>query len=190
MGCLPTLPTMVPKLLHYLHPNGNTADVVLGFNTLEEWIEKETYFNAVIGRFANRIKDGKFTLNGKKYQLAVNNGTNHLHGGVCGFNQKVWDIVEHTESSLKLHYLSVDGEENYPGNLNVFVTYAVTDDNALSIHYEATSDQDTIVGFTNHAYFNLKGEGNGHVRDHILQINADLFTQVDDSFAPPNAVSK
>lgn len=168
--------------------NGNTADVVLGFNTLEEWIEKETYFNAVIGRFANRIKDGKFTLNGKKYQLAVNNGTNHLHGGVCGFNQKVWDIVEHTESSLKLHYLSVDGEENYPGNLNVFVTYAVTDDNALSIHYEATSDQDTIVGFTNHAYFNLKGEGNGHVRDHILQINADLFTQVDDSFAPDGVI--
>lgn len=168
--------------------NGNTADVVLGFNTLEEWIEKETYFNAVIGRFANRIKDGKFTLNGKKYQLAVNNGTNHLHGGVCGFNQKVWDIVEHTESSLKLHYLSIDGEENYPGNLNIVVTYAVTDDNALSIHYEATSDQDTIVGFTNHAYFNLKGEGNGHVRDHILQINADLFTQVDDSFAPDGVV--
>lgn len=168
--------------------NGNTADVVLGFNTLEEWIEKETYFNAVIGRFANRIKDGKFTLNGKKYQLAVNNGTNHLHGGVCGFNQKVWDIVEHTESSLKLHYLSIDGEENYPGNLNIVVTYAVTDDNALSIHYEATSDQDTIVGFTNHAYFNLKGEGNGHVRDHILQINADLFTQVDDSFAPDGVI--
>lgn len=168
--------------------NGNTVDVVLGFNTLEEWIEKETYFNAVIGRFANRIKDGKFTLNGKKYQLAVNNGTNHLHGGVCGFNQKVWDIVEHTESSLKLHYLSIDGEENYPGNLNIVVTYAVTDDNALSIHYEATSDQDTIVGFTNHAYFNLKGEGNGHVRDHILQINADLFTQVDDSFAPDGVI--
>ena len=168
--------------------NGVTADVVLGFNTLDEWIEKETYFNAVIGRFANRIKDGRFTLNNTDYQLAVNNGTNHLHGGNSGFNQKVWDVVESTESTLKLHYFSKDGEENYPGNLDVLVTYAITDDNALSIHYEATSDKDTIVGFTNHAYFNLKGEGCGNVRDHILQVNADHFTQVDESFAPDGVV--
>lgn len=168
--------------------DGNIEDVVLGFNTLEEWIEKETYFNAVIGRFANRIKDGKFTLNGENFQLAVNNGTNHLHGGDSGFNQKIWDVVEHSESMLKLHYLSIDGEENYPGNLDVFVTYTITDDNALSIHYEATTDKDTIVGFTNHAYFNLKGEGNGNVRDHILQVNSDLFTQVDESFAPDGVV--
>lgn len=168
--------------------DGNIEDVVLGFNTLEEWIEKETYFNAVIGRFANRIKDGKFTLNGENFQLAVNNGTNHLHGGDSGFNQKIWDVVEHSESMLKLHYLSIEGEENYPGNLDVFVTYTITDNNALSIHYEATTDKDTIVGFTNHAYFNLKGEGNGNVRDHILQVNADLFTQVDESFAPDGVV--
>ncbi len=168
--------------------NGVTADVVLGFNTLDEWIEKETYFNAVIGRFANRIKDGRFTLNNTDHQLAVNNGTNHLHGGNSGFNQKVWDVVESTESTLKLHYFSKDGEENYPGNLDVFVTYAITDDNALSIHYEATSDKDTIVGFTNHAYFNLKGEGCGNVRDHILQVNADHFTQVDESFAPDGVI--
>jgi len=168
--------------------NGNMADVILGFNTLDEWIEKETYFNAIIGRFANRIKDGKFTLNGKNYQLAVNNGTNHLHGGNSGFNQKIWDVVEVSESSLKLHYLSKDGEENYPGDLDVFVTYAITDDNALSIHYEATTNKDTIVGFTNHAYFNLKGEGCGNVRDHILQVNANLFTQVDESFAPNGVI--
>ncbi len=168
--------------------NGNVADVVLGFNTLDEWLEKETYFNAVIGRFANRIKDGQFTLNGKSYQLAVNNGTNHLHGGNVGFNEKVWDVVESTESSLTLHYLSVDGEENYPGDLHITVTYAITDDNALSIHYEATTSEDTIVGFTNHAYFNLKGEGCGNVRDHVLQVNADLFTQVDESFAPDGVV--
>lgn len=164
------------------------ADVVLGFNTLDEWIEKETYFNAVIGRFANRIKDGKFVLDGRSYELAVNNGTNHLHGGNVGFNQKVWDVEEVTASSLRLHYFSCDGEENYPGNLDVYVTYAITDDNSLTIHYEATTDAPTIVGFTNHAYFNLKGEGCGDVRDHVLQVNADLFTQVDDSFAPDGVV--
>ena len=136
---------------------GKVADVVLGFNSLDEWLEKETYFNAVIGRFANRIKDGRFTLEGRGYQLAVNNGTNHLHGGVVGFNEKVWDVEECSDSMLRLHYLSVDGEEGYPGNLHVYVTYRVTEDNGLCVHYEATTDRTTIVGFTNHAYFNLKG---------------------------------
>ena len=168
--------------------DGKLADVVLGFETLDEWLEKETYFNTVVGRFANRIKDGKFTLDGKQYQLAINNGTNHLHGGNIGFNQKVWDVLEVSESSLKLQYISADGEENYPGTLTVVVTYALTEDNALSIHYEATTDKPTIVGFTNHAYFNLKGAGEGDIRDHVLQLNADFYTEIDDTQSPTGEI--
>lgn len=168
--------------------DGKLADVVLGFETLDEWIEKETYFNTVVGRFANRIKDGKFTLDGKQYQLATNNGTNHLHGGNIGFNQKVWDVLEVSETSLKLQYISADGEENYPGTLTTVVTYAITEDNALSIHYEATTDKPTIVGFTNHAYFNLKGAGEGDIRDHVLQLNADFYTEIDDTQSPTGEI--
>ena len=168
--------------------DGKLADVVLGFETLDEWIEKETYFNTVVGRFANRIKDGKFTLDGKQYQLATNNGTNHLHGGNIGFNQKVWDVLEVSETSLKLQYISADGEENYPGTLSVVVTYAITEDNALSIHYEATTDKPTIAGFTNHAYFNLKGAGEGDIRDHVLQLNADFYTEIDDTQSPTGEI--
>ena len=164
------------------------ADVVLGFETLDEWIEKETYFNTIVGRFANRIKDGKFTLDGKQYQLAINNGTNHLHGGNIGFNQKVWDVLEVSETSLKLQYISADGEENYPGTLTTVVTYAITEDNALSIHYEATTDKPTIAGFTNHAYFNLKGAGEGDIRDHVLQLNADFYTEIDDTQSPTGEI--
>lgn len=164
------------------------ADVVLGFETLDEWMEKETYFNTVVGRFANRIKDGKFTLDGKQYQLAINNGTNHLHGGNIGFNQKVWDVLEVSETSLKLQYISADGEENYPGTLTTVVTYAITEDNALSIHYEATTDKPTIAGFTNHAYFNLKGAGEGDIRDHVLQLNADFYTEIDDTQSPTGEI--
>lgn len=168
--------------------DGKLADVVLGFETLDEWIEKETYFNTVVGRFANRIKDGKFTLDGKQYQLATNNGTNHLHGGNIGFNQKVWDVLEVSETSLKLQYISADGEENYPGTLTTVVTYAITEDNALSIHYEATTDKPTIAGFTNHAYFNLKGAGEGDIRDHVLQLNADFYTEIDDTQSPTGEI--
>ena len=164
------------------------ADVVLGFETLDEWIEKETYFNTIVGRFANRIKDGKFTLDGKQYQLAINNGANHLHGGTIGFNQKVWDVLEVSETSLKLQYISADGEENYPGTLTTVVTYAITEDNALSIHYEATTDKPTIAGFTNHAYFNLKGAGEGDIRDHVLQLNADFYTEIDDTQSPTGEI--
>ena len=173
------------KIVSLNVPNskGQIADVVLGFKTLDEWMEKETYFNTVVGRYANRIKDGKFTLDGKEYSLAINNGTNHLHGGNIGFNQKVWDVREVSSSSIQLHYYSENGEEGYPGNLEVLVTYSVTEDNGLTIHYEATTDRPTIIGLTQHAYFNLKGEGNGTIHDHELTVNADWFTQVDDSFA-------
>lgn len=162
--------------------DGNLADVVLGFSSMEEWQTKETYFNAVIGRYANRIKDGRFTLDGHEYQLATNNGPNHLHGGNVGFNERIWNVIEHDEHHVVLEYLSPDGEEGYPGNLKVRVTYTLLKDyNGLYIHYEATTDKPTICGFTNHAYFNLNGEGNGDIRNHVLQVNADLYAPFDDT---------
>ncbi len=169
---------------------GHFADVVLGFSSLPEWIEKETYFNAIIGRYANRIKDGKFTLDGKEYTLPINNGTNHLHGGVSGFNEKVWEVVGQTKHSVSLHYRAADGEEGYPGTLDVYVTYNLTRDNALEIIYEAKTDKPTIVGFTNHAYFNLQGEGSGTVHDHVLQIFADEYTPFDETACPTGVVKK
>ncbi|MBQ9340368.1 MAG: galactose mutarotase [Paludibacteraceae bacterium] len=168
--------------------DGRMADVVLGFNTFDEWHTKETYFNAVIGRVANRIKDGRFTLDGKQYQLPVNNGTNSLHGGVVGFNERVWEIVGQTAFSVSLHLTAADGEEGYPGKLDVYVTYRLTKNNGLQIIYEAKTDKPTIVGFTNHAYFNLKGEGNGDVRDHLLQLFADNYTPFDDTACPTGEI--
>lgn len=168
--------------------DGRMADVVLGFNTFDEWHTKETYFNAVIGRVANRIKDGRFTLDGKQYQLPINNGTNSLHGGVVGFNERVWEIVGQTAFSVSLHLTAADGEEGYPGKLDVYVTYRLTKNNGLQIIYEAKTDKPTIVGFTNHAYFNLKGEGNGDVRDHLLQLFADNYTPFDDTACPTGEI--
>lgn len=168
--------------------DGNMADVVLGFNTLEEWLSKEMYFNAIIGRFANRIKDGRFTLEGKEYQLAQNNGTNALHGGVVGFNERVWDVVGQTPYSISLYLRAKDGEENYPGNMDVYVTYTLTRNNGLKITYEAKSDKPTVVGFTNHAYFNLEGEGAGRVDDHTLQVLADTYTPFDDTACPTGEI--
>lgn len=169
---------------------GELADVVLSFDTLEEITTKETYFNSTCGRFANRIKDGKFTLDGKEYTLAVNNGPNHLHGGLVGFNMRDWEVKSSSENKIVLHYFSPDGEEGYPGNLDVTVTYELSDENELKIHYEATTDAPTIVGLTNHSYFNLKGAGEGTVRDHILQLNADFHTALDDSTCPTGEVLK
>lgn len=167
---------------------GEKADVVLGFNTLDEWLHQETSFNAIIGRYANRIKDGRFTLDEQKYQLAINCGTNSLHGGIVGFNERVWDIVGQTAYSVSLHLRAADGEEGYPGNIDVYVTYQVTRDNGLKITYEAKTDKPTICSFTNHAYFNLKGEGEGDVRDHLLQVNADAYTPLDDSACPTGEI--
>lgn len=179
------------KVVALLAPdrNGQLADVVLGFSTLHEWQTREPYFNAVIGRVANRIKDGRFSLDGKDYQLDCNNGSNHLHGGRSGFNDKVWEVVGQTAYSLSMHYRSRDGEEGYPGTLDVYVTYRVTRDNALEITYEAKSDKPTIAGFTNHAYFNLSGEGNGDIRDHQLQVLADYYTPFDETSCPTGEVA-
>ncbi len=179
------------KLVSLVVPNaaGEKADVVLGFSTLDEWMEKETYFNAIIGRYANRIKDGRFVLDGQTYQLPVNNGTNSLHGGVHGWNEKIWEVVGQTAYSVSLHYCSPDGEEGYPGRVDVFVTYCLTRENALQITYEAKTDSPTIVGFTNHAYFNLAGEGSGDVRDHTLQVMADAYTPFDDTACPTGEIA-
>lgn len=178
------------KIIRLFAPdrNNNFADVVLAFDTLDEIIEKEEYYGAVCGRFANRIKDGKFSIDGNQYTLAVNNGTNALHGGVEGFNSLVWDVVATSESKITLSLLSPDGDEGYPGNLQVTLAYELTDDNALNIHYEATTDKPTVIGLTQHSYFNLKGAGNGTIKDHLLQINADFVTILDESFAPSGEI--
>lgn len=168
--------------------NGKLDDVVQGFDTLQENIDKEPYFGTTCGRFANRIKNGKFTLDGVEYTLAQNNGGNALHGGIEGFNAKVWEVKSVSENSIRMQYISPDGEEGYPGTLDCQVTYTLTDDNELQIKYEATTDKPTVIGLTNHSYFNLKGAGNGTVRDHILQINADFHTVLDDTASPTGEI--
>ena len=177
----------ITKLL-VANRKGEVKDIVLGFNTADEWRRQECYFNAIIGRVANRIKDGKFTLDGKSYQLPVNNGTNSLHGGVEGFNAKMWDVVAQCAHEITLHYRAKDGEENYPGNLDVWVTYTATKDNRLVIHYEAKTDRPTIVAMTNHSYFNLAGEGSGRVDDHVLQVFADRYTPFDETACPTGEI--
>ena len=173
------------KIIRLIAPDrdGKFDDVVLSFDTLEEVMEKEIYFGAICGRFANRIKDGKFTLDGVDYQLPVNNGTNALHGGIHGFNEKIWTVKSVTQQELVLTLLSPDGEEGYPGNLSITATYFLSDENEVKIHYEATTDKATIIGLTNHSYFNLKGAGNGTIRNHQLQLNSDFYTVLDESFA-------
>ena len=163
-------------------------DVVLGFKTAEEWRTQETYFNAICGRVANRIKKGQFTLDGKTYQLPINNGTNSLHGGVEGFNAKIWEVTAQSAYEITLHYRAKDGEEGYPGNVDVWVTYTATKDNALRIHYEAKTDQPTLVALTNHSYFNLAGEGSGLVHDHVLQVFADEYTPFDETACPTGEI--
>ena len=163
-------------------------DVVLGFKTAEEWRTQETYFNAICGRVANRIKNGQFTLDGKTYQLPINNGTNSLHGGVEGFNAKIWEVTAQSAYEITLHYRAKDGEEGYPGNVDVWVTYTATKDNALRIHYEAKADQPTLVALTNHSYFNLAGEGSGLVHDHVLQVFADEYTPFDETACPTGEI--
>lgn len=174
------------KIIRIMAPdkNGKLEDMVQGFDTLQENIDKEPYFGCTCGRFANRIKDGKFTLEGVNYTLAQNNGGNALHGGIKGFNAQVWDVLEVTENSIRFEYKSADGEEGYPGNMTAGVTYILDDENALKIKFEAVTDKTTIVNMCNHSYFNLKGAGNGTVRDHELQIFADFFTPLDDRSAP------
>lgn len=164
--------------------NGVFGDIVLGYETLDDYVRNPRYFGALIGRHANRIGMGKFSLNGVDYQLPQNNGVNHLHGGFKGFDKRIWSASE-DGSVLRLAYLSKDGEENYPGNLTAEVTYRLSD-NQLSIEYRASTDADTIVNLTNHSYFNLKGEGT--ILDHELTLNADNFTPVSNDLIPSGEI--
>lgn len=160
--------------------DGTLRDVCLGYDTLQEYEADTQSFGAVVGRHANRIGNGAFTLNGKTYQLAVNNGPNHLHGGLRGFHHYNWDsqIVDNT---VRFTRVSPDGEENYPGTLTMSVVYSWSEDNELSISYEASSDADTVFNTTNHAYFNLDGDDSSTILEHILMINADSFTEADEN---------
>lgn len=169
--------------------DGVYDDVVLGYETLGEYVEKGRYYGALIGRYGNRIAAGKFHLDNMEYVLETNNGPNHLHGGNIGYNHVVWDARQISNSELALSYLSVDGEEGYPGNLNIKVTYLLTEDNSLKISYSATTDQATPVNLTSHSFFNLNGAGKGSINDHILQINASNFTPVVEGLIPTGEIA-
>ena len=167
--------------------DGKLDDVVLGYDTLDEYIADTPYFGAIVGRYGNRIGKGKFSIDGRQYVLAQNNDENHLHGGLKGFDKVVWEargILGDKGPGLVLTYLSKDGEEGYPGNLSVTVTYILTDDNELTIHYQATTDKPTPVNLTSHSYFNLAGQGSGDILTHQLMIEADRFTPVDKGLIP------
>lgn len=175
--------------LNVADKNGDFDDIVLGYDTIEEYVESgnEPYFGAIIGRYANRIANGQFTLNKNNYKLARNNYPNHLHGGVKGFDKVLWNAKEVSGkdyNSLELTYLSKNGEEGYPGNLSCKVIYKLSDENSLSIYYKATTDKATPINLTHHSYFNLSGQLDTDVLDHQLTIEADEFTPVDKTLVP------
>jgi len=177
--------------LHVPDRDGKLGDVVLGFEDLESYVKGHPHFGCTTGRFANRIARGKFALNGKAYQLACNNGPNHLHGGPKGIDKKVWSAVPVKSAkgeAIKFSYLSPDGEEGYPGNLQIEVTYTLTHDNELQIDYSAACDQPTPINLTNHSYFNLAGAGHGDILAHELRLNADFYTPVDETSIPTGEI--
>ncbi len=164
----------------------NNIDVVLGRDTFEEYLDNDGYFGAVIGRNSNRIENSKFELNGKTHKLYPNDGRNNLHGGKEGFDKKVWnaELIDSDEPSLILSMISFDGEEGFPGEVKVTVTYTLTSDNSIKIHYEGETDADTVLNMTNHSYFNLNGHSSGSVDDHNLWINSDFYTPNTDGCMP------
>lgn len=175
--------------LWVLDKNGIYKDVVLGFDNIDQYITaKEKYFGALIGRYGNRIAYGKFVLNDSVYSLAANNGKNHLHGGNKGYNDVVWDATQISDSKLELSYLSRDGEEGYPGNVQITVVYKLRDDNSLAIYYKAKTDKATPINLTHHSFFNLNGAGNGTINHHSLQINASNFTPVNNEMIPTGKI--
>src|ERR1044072_1488104 len=164
--------------------DGNFGEIVLGFESLDEYVHNPRYFGALIGRHANRIARGRFSLDGVEYQLPCNNGANHLHGGFKGFDKRVWDVRE-SDKALHLTYFSKHGEEGYPGNLTASVDYTLLD-SQLRIDYRATTDRDTIVNLTNHSYFSLRGSGT--ILDHELTLNADHYTPVSEEPIPTGEI--
>jgi aldose 1-epimerase len=167
--------------------NGKLDDVVLGFDSMDGYRTNPPYFGAIIGRYANRIAGGKFTLGGVQYQAPINSGVNCLHGGIKGFDKRVW-TPKLTRDGLELTYVSRDGEEGFPGTLTAKVVYSVTDQNELKIDYTATTDKETIINLTNHSYFNLAGQGNGTILDELITINADAVTPVDKNMIPTGEI--
>jgi aldose 1-epimerase len=165
---------------------GNKSEIIVGFDSLNQYLQQPPYFGALIGRYGNRIANAKFTLDGATYQLAANNGKNALHGGLKGFDKVVWEasILNDSVPSLTLKYLSKDGEEGYPGNLQVTVQYTLTDQDELKIEYNAETDKATPVNLTNHTYFNLSGDVTNSILDHTLRIDADRYTPVDSTLIP------
>lgn len=178
--------------LHVPDRNGKSADIVLGYDDFDSYRESHSYFGATLGRVANRIAKGRFTLDGKTYTLAINNPPNHLHGGIRGFDKAVWQ-AEPTGGddsvSLRLTYTSPDGEEGYPGNLKTAVTYTLNDKNELRMDYEATTDKATPVNLSNHTYWNLAGAGNGEVLDQVLTLAADNYTPFDSTLIPTGEIA-
>ena len=172
--------------LHVPDRTGKPGDIVLGFDTLEQYLKGHPYFGATIGRVANRIKDGQFTLDGRTYRLALNNVTNHLHGGMKGFDKVVWKAEPQAGAAVKFTYVSPDGEEGYPGRLEVWVVMTLTDANELSVDYTATTDKPTPVNLTNHSYFNLAGQGD--VLNHVLMLAADSYTASDAELMPTGEI--
>jgi aldose 1-epimerase len=169
--------------------NGKKDDVVFGYDSIQGYYNGRAYFGCVAGRYANRIANGQFRLDGKTYDLAKNNGPNSLHGGIKGFDKVVW-TAKQDDGGLTLTYTSKDGEEGYPGNLTVTVRYSLKNDNSLQIDYSAVTDKATLVNVTNHSYFNLEGQGQGNILDHELQFNADGFTPVDSTLIPTGEIRK
>lgn len=166
---------------------GNLGDVVLGYDSVASYVKASPYFGCLIGRYGNRIAGGKFSLGGTEYTLATNDGPNHLHGGIKGFDKVIWTVREGesvTGKSLVLTYLSKDGEEGYPGNLDVRVVYSLNDSNEIRVTYQAKTDKPTVVNLTQHSYFNLAGPGDGTILNHVLMIAADRFTPIDATLIP------
>ena len=175
------------RIVSLLAPDrsGQIGDVVLGFKSIDDYLSANgLYHGALIGRVGNRIAKGKFKLGSETYSLPINNNENHLHGGPEGFNNQVWEVKAADDSSITMNYFSSDGEMGYPGNLDVEVMYSLNDENELLITYKATTDKSTPVNLTNHAFFNLAGEANGTINDHLLKLNADHFTPVDKTLIP------
>ena len=171
--------------------NNNLIDVALGFETLDPYLKDHPYFGAIVGRYANRIDNGKFTINNMDYNLPINNNGTSLHGGIKGFDKVNWDVVSYDSEKkryIKLNYLSKDLEEGYPGNLNIYVTYSLSDDNELTVEYEAESDKATVLNLTQHTYFNLSGESSGDILNHELELDADSFLPVNEKIIPTGEI--
>lgn len=179
------------RLVSLLVPDkkGKMVDVVEGFDSVKTYQEAaDAFYGATIGRYGNRIGKGQFKIDGKSYQLTINNGANTLHGGKVGFDSHVWDAKKLNDQSIEIDYLSKDGDQGFPGNLKVKVIYALQDDNSMKISYEATTDKPTVINLTNHAYWNLNGCGSGTILNHVLQINADNYTPVDTALIPTGKI--